>query len=300
MNKIQFRFLRLFSIVALLTCFGLELSANVKLYRSSNFKGEVLIMNIGEYNTRKFSRHLSRSTYCSIKVPSGYCIDVDYAGMGWNNNKVRSYPGSVSRLKTGFKKIRIRKCSAEKPSKRPDVKENGPACGRNWTIQFYQRTGYNGQLACFPSGYHRVNTRFGVPKSIKVRSGYEVELYLRKRLIKKLSGTISSLSYQFDAFQVKRKTTTRPGNGAGTCSQNWAVQFYKDPSYKGAYHCYSTGEHVYRSPFKTAPRSFRVKAGYEVLIMYKGRVVSKITRSISNYRKRFDKIKVVPQTISRR
>ena len=163
MKTFQIKGWQTFAALILFLFVGNSLMANVKIYQKTGYKGKVLIMSPGEYSAKKFSRHLFRKSYCSIKLPKGYCIDVDYAGKGWKGRGYKSYSNSISKLKCGFKKIRIRVCG--KVSKGGSISKGGSSskgsstskgkgsiCVADWAVQFYEHPGYQGQKGCVTAG----------------------------------------------------------------------------------------------------------------------------------------------------
>ncbi|MEL7123016.1 MAG: hypothetical protein AAFO07_26440 [Bacteroidota bacterium] len=297
MNTIKVRSHQIIVIMAMILLIGTQMMANVRVYQFTDYQGKAIECKPGEHSIHKFSKLFYGEPYCSIKVPSGYLLDVSYYGRGWKKGTYKTYTNSVSRLSIKFKNIRVRKLNNDSPQDNGD-NYNKPDCGSNWVVQFYQSSNYKGKFDCYPEGKHKYASSFrAYPKSIKVKKGYELLLMSRGRQVKKIT---SSTGYarvpRFDYILMnkvgasKPPAATKPSKPAG-CGSNWVVQFYEGSSYKGKYDCYTSGKHKYAPSFRTYPKSIKVKKGYELLLMSRGRQVKKITSSTSYARlPRFDYI----------
>ncbi len=282
MKTSRMKSIRFMAAVAIMLFIGTSLAANVKIYQYSNYKGKIVECGPGEHSISKFSRQFSRTSYISIKLPSGYSLDVDYYGRGWRKGTYRTYTRNVSKLRYGFKKIRIRKNGNDKPDNGERPNNEKPVCSMDWGIQFFQKHNYQGDYDCFPEGFHNYKTSFrSAPLSFRVKSGYEVILYKYRRVVKKIDGNVKDARYDFDQFKVQKKEVVveKPD-----CGDDWVVKFYKNNNYQGEYVCYPKGEHKYKAAFKTYPQSIQVKKGYKVLVMSRGRKVKEISGSARSVR----------------
>ncbi len=287
MKTSQLKSLRILASLAIMLFIGSSLFANAKVYARASYQGNAIECGPGEHASSKFSKHFSRTTYCSVKLPKGYVLDVDYSGRGWRRGYYKTYTRSVSRLKSGFKKIRVRKVNINNPGQVERPNSDKPVCSNDWGIQFFQHYNYGGKYACFSPGYHKYQTNFRtLPSSFKVKTGYEVILYKHRRIVKKVSGSVKDSRYDFDQFKVQKKE----GQNA-ECGRDWTVQFFQSNNYSGQSVCYPKGKHSYRPSFKGYPQSVKVKKGYKVLIMYRGQRIKEIKTSLSNVKlPRFDYI----------
>ena len=263
--------------------------ASVKVYQNTGYKGRSIVCAPGEHSSTKFAGLFKYSTYCSIRIPAGYCLDVSYSPKGWKPGAYKTYTSNLGKLKCNFKKIRIRVCG-KVPSGGDKINDSKPTCGSNWAIQFFENRNYGGQHTCFPAGYHKYETKFrSLPGSFAVKSGYEVLLYYRRKIVKKLSGSVNQSRYQFDQFKVQPKNGETSG-----CGRDWAVRVYQKSNYQGASVCYLAGTHQYQPSFRAYPKSIQVNNGYFVYLMYRGREVKRLEDSYSgNSIPNFDQLKVV-------
>ena len=295
MKTIQMKTGRILAMIAILAFLTTSAFASVKVYSNSGYKGKYLVMNYGEYSGKHFYRLLGKSSFCSIKVPKGFCVEVDYYGQGWNSGKISSYSRNVSKLKCGFKKIRIISCGPQGDHSFPGKKPVKEVCAPDWCVQFYSSSSFRGEYACFPSGQHGYKTSFGYPKSIKVKPGYELVCISGGKTVKRLSGSSSSYRGRFDSFKVVKKGGkpghSRPGHGKEVCAPNWCVQFYSSSSFRGEYACFPSGQHGYKTSFGY-PKSIKVKPGYELVCISGGKAVKRLSGSVSSYRGRFDSFKI--------
>ena len=163
----------------------------LKSIQKTGYKGKVVVCSPGEYSAQKFSKHLYRTVYCSVKLPQGYCLDVDYTGKGWKGKGYKSYSRSISSLKCGFKKIRIRKCGYSGKGEDKGQNKSG-ICMADWALQMYEYPGYKGEKGCVAAGTRNRPSNFGrYPRSFKIRGGYELILYKNKKVVKVLSNKCS-------------------------------------------------------------------------------------------------------------
>ncbi|MEL7120246.1 MAG: hypothetical protein AAFO07_12420 [Bacteroidota bacterium] len=283
MKTIKMKSSRVIGIIAMILLIGAQMMANVKIYQYSGYKGKAIECSQGEHSISKFSKHFYKTPYCSVKVPSGYLLDVDYYGRGWKKGTYKTYTNNVSRLSVKFKNIRIRKAN-NYPSEDGD-EYNQPDCGNNWAVQFYERTNYKGKYDCYSAGKRKYVPSFGkYPQSVKVKKGYELIVVFNKRQVKKITGSKSYVRLpKFDYIELNKIGTkppvdTKPGDKPA-CGNDWAVQFYQNSSYKGKYECFTAGEHKYTPSFGAYPKSVKVKKGYKLLVVFNKRPVKTITSS---------------------
>lgn len=288
MKTSQVKSFRFIAAVAIMLFIGSSLMANVKIYQYSAYRGKVIEVGPGEHAISKFSKFFPRTSYVSIKLPKGYAIDIDYNGRGWRKGNYKTYNRSVSKLRNGFKKIRIRKNNATKPIEGEKPTNEKPTCSNDWSIQFFQNPNFKGNYDCYPMGFHKYQTSFrSLPGSFKIKSGYEVVLYKYRKVVKKLSGSVSDARYNFDQFKVQKKKE----EATAECGDDWVVKLYKSNGYKGDYVCYPKGKHKYAPSFRSYPQSVQVKKGYEVIFMSRGRKVKGISGSVNSLKvPRFDYI----------
>ena len=294
MKNLKLSFGRLLAILALVGWFSLESTAQeARFYQRASYQGKYLSYGEGDYDYGKFDKHFyyggRKQTYCSVKIPRGYCLWVDYYGRGWEHSSVKKYTRSTSRLKVGWKKIRLRKCGYPGGGK-----PGGGGC-RDWYVQFYKDKNYRGDYDCYKEGEHSYKFKWGgYPGSFKLKSGYILECYYRGRKVKTYEKGYSSFSGRYDKFVVRRHRGGgggRPGGGGGC--DNWYIQFYKDWNYRGDYHCYGSGEYGYRFDFDGRPRSFRLKRGYKVEFYRDGKLMKTYDGSASKYDGTYDRFKIV-------
>ena len=291
MKNLKLSFGRLMAILALVGWFSMDMTAQeARFYQRASYQGKYLSYGEGDYDYGKFEKHFyyngRKQQYCSVKIPRGWCLWVDYYGRGWDHSSVKKYTRSSSRLKVGWKRCRLVKCGY------PGGGGGGSGC-RDWYVQFYEHSNYRGDYACYKSGEHRYNFKWGYPKSFKIKSGYVLECYVRGRLVDTYEKGYGSFSERYDKFVIKRRGGGGGTPGGGGCS-NYYVQFYKDWEYRGDYDCYyKTGKYPYRFKFDGRPRSFKLKRGYKLECYYNGKLMKTYSRSAGKYDGRYDEFRVV-------
>ena len=262
----QMKSVQLLVAIALTLFTSNSLLANVKIYQFSGYKGKNLVCGPGEYSYAKFNHLFSKGSYCSIKLPKGFCIDVSYGG-SWKRGSFKSYSSSVSKLKCGFKKIRIRVCE--------DFSDSGK--GRSYPGKGKGR-GYSGK------GKGKSYSGKGKSYSDKGK-GYPGK--------GKSSSEESESSSSSSSSSKNRLSVRYVPSGAG-CDLNWALLMCKRQNYSGPSSCLPVGTHSYRPSSLGYPKSIKVRQGYSAVFKYKGKVVNGTTRNNPRFRWQFDEVIIKP------
>ncbi len=290
---------RLLAILALVGWMSVDLIAQeARFYQKTSYQGKYETCREGDYDYRKFEKHFyyngRRQEYCSVKIPKGYCLYVDYYGRGWNYRGVKKYESSVNKLKTGWKKVRLVPCGGGHNDHHAGG-GHGKGCD-DWYVQFYKDSNYRGDYDCYKGGEHHYKFKWGgYAKSFKLKKGWELHCYYRGRLVKKYTKGYGSYSGRYDKFKLVKAGhhDDHAGGGHGKGCDNWYVQFYKDSNYRGDYDCYTGGEHPYKFKWGGYAKSFKLKKGWELHCYYRGRLVKKYSKGYGSYSGRYDKFKLV-------
>lgn len=334
MKTIQIATGRILAVATMITLFTANLSARVYVYQNNNYSGSWILLSEGEYKGNHFNR-LFQGDYgvgkaCSVKVPNGWVVEVDYYGYGFEDPRTKAHHQDIKTLGRGFAQIRIRK-----PSGGGGGLPGG--CDPSTAITFYDGVGYKGNKTCFAPGIHRFQSK-RIPRSIKVKPGYLIILFNRGREFRRISRNSGDIGgYHFDRIKIEKartSTPSRPGRptdplvgrpddpsigrpskptkpskpaptdpingrpdpstGKSECGSDWRVQFYTSSAYNGKNTCFASGQHRINNKSLRVPGSIKIKPGY-FIIMYKGgREIQRLSNSSTSFKGRhFDSFKVI-------
>lgn len=282
-----------FSIVANLSVFG-----NATLYEKENYEGKSERYTVGAYDRgdfRTLRNAFQFKGYCSIKIPSGYIVDLDYTGRGFEHKRVVSLYKSHTRIKRGFKKFRIRKGSKEDDEEAQEVAQTDQKspCMKDWKVQFYVDRDYRGSYECFDrpnysyfTSRHLKNYKGGTV-SFKLRKGWKITFYdQRGRVVGNANNNTQRFTQQFYRFKIvpdaRAGATGENTNVAKVdCEKNWTVQLYNRTAFRGQPDCFNNGQYYAGKDFMVLSGqtgSIKVKPGY-VCELYdrRGQVIKSIT-----------------------
>ena len=193
---------KLLALTALLSWLAMDFAqARVSIYSRLNLQGASMTLGTDTYDDRYFHRFFEsnpKSTYCSLKIPRGYVVDVDYYGYGFNDPRTRTYTRNLNRLGRSFRRIRIRRA--------PRVPGSGggapePRCGNDWGAKLFTDSYYKGSVTCMSEETILPSKK---PKSFRVRPGYVLILFKQGREVRRFTKDTSYFGWSFDYVRVMK------------------------------------------------------------------------------------------------
>ncbi len=207
--------LSLVRFLVLFFFFGLMVDATaygkVYFYEKVNFQGFYKKLDPGTYPVHEFGKLKNAlykyGGYCSIRIPKGYLVDLDYTGHGFHDGKVVTYRESKKRVRVGFKKVRIRYAGrAQQP-----VRSNwSRAAFDDWHLVIFDYPQYTGERHTFGTGSYyggkHCSNFYDRNFSFRLRKGYAVWFYDREgKMIGKAYGDVKEYRKGFHKFVVSKE-----------------------------------------------------------------------------------------------
>lgn len=123
----------------------------------------------------------------------------------------------------------------------------GGGCSQNWGIKLYNLEHFRGDFDCFSTGKYIVGKH--IPRTIsrrisfRIRPGFEVRFFNKYgRLMKAFERDISYLPNGFSFFVVQKRRSSS-GKASSKCFDDWAIQIYQSPYFRGQPKCFKMGEY---------------------------------------------------------
>ncbi len=191
---------RFLAIIAFLFCISTDFAAaNVRVYDTEGLRGAFITCRLGEFDAQRFAQMFRMNpkggNYCSIKIPNGWEVDIDYYGYGWDDPRTRTYNRNVNRLGRSFHRIRVRRA-------RPREQTPERACGRDWGAQIFTESYYKGESTCLGQAETILPTK--KPKSFKVRPGFILVLFKQGQEVRRFTKNTTYFGWPFDYVRVQR------------------------------------------------------------------------------------------------